>query len=264
MMNSIVSCEGRIDYIETIVKSRLNKIVKIFPNPLALAETFAGELAEMVIESAKRKRSSTIALSGGSTPELLFSVLGEHYNNSIPWKYVHFFWGDERCVSQDDKESNYGMTKRYLLDKIDIPSSNIHRIRGEDDPEKEVLRYSDEINDFVSKKDGIPIFDLVILGLGEDGHTASIFPNQKILLNAEQICAIAIHSGSGQKRITLTGRIICNAAFVVFMVTGKKKAEVVEKILKDKNGSEYYPASHIVTDNGILQWLLDADAGSLL
>jgi 6-phosphogluconolactonase len=243
----------------------MEKIVKIFPSPDELAEKFAVEMAGMIDDSAKKNKPFTIVLSGGSTPELLFSLLGKKkYADSVPWQYVHLFWGDERCVSPDNADSNFGMTSRTLLGKIDIPSNNIHRIRGEEDPEKEVYRYSDEISLYISKRDGIPRFDLVVLGLGEDGHTASIFPGHQELLDSDKICEVACHPLSKQKRITLTGRVINNADKIAFLVTGKKKMEIVEKILKNEQTALNYPAYYIVPSYGQLYWYIDKDAAGSL
>ena len=242
----------------------MEKSVEIYPTAYELAEKFAEELAGLITESAKKKRKLTVALSGGSTPELLFSILGDHFSQSVPWEYVHFFWGDERCVPPDDPDSNYGMTRRDLFNKIDIPPANIHRIRGEDDPGKEVLRYSAEISEFTLSREGIPRFDLIILGLGEDGHTASIFPGQEGLLRSDKICELACHPFSGQNRITITGRVINNAESVVFMVTGNKKAQIVEKIINKNPLSGNFPASHIGPSSGMLRWLLDDESGSML
>ncbi|MBE3084851.1 MAG: 6-phosphogluconolactonase [Bacteroidetes bacterium] len=236
----------------------------MFATPYELAEKFADGLISMIIESAKEKKFFSVALSGGSTPELLFSLLGDHFSKSVPWEFVLFFWGDERCVSPDNPESNYGMTRRKLLEKINIPSSNIHRIRGEDDPEKEASRYSEEISDYTGKRNGLPLFNLVILGLGEDGHTASIFPENKELLNSDKICEVAVHPLTLQKRITLTGRVINNADSVNFLVTGAKKADIVEKIIKKNPIALNFPASFIVPVYGELRWLIDKEAGRLL
>ena len=238
--------------------------IKIFPTPHDLAKNFAEELVKKISESAKTKNNLTVALSGGSTPELLFTMLGENYSKSLRWDYVHFFWGDERCVSPDDPESNYGMTRKRLFEKIDIPAVNIHRIRGEDDPDKEILRYSGEILAFTTSVKDKPRFDIIILGLGEDGHTASIFPGQENLFKSDMICDVAMHPDTGQKRITITGSIINNADSVVFLVTGTKKAEIVKKIINKSDFSENYPASLVKPDNGMLRWFLDKEAGSLL
>jgi 6-phosphogluconolactonase len=237
--------------------------IKIFTSPYVLAEKFAEEMVTMVNVSAKLNQPFTIALSGGSTPALLFSILGDHFSKSAPWEYAHFFWGDERCVPSDDPESNYGITKKAFLDKIDIPMKNIHRIFGENDPSTEAKRYSGEIAGFTRKSEGIPVFDLIILGLGEDGHTASIFPGDVRLLNSGNICETAKHPVSSQKRVSLTGRVINNADMVVFLVTGTRKAAVVSSVI-ERPGSSDYPAAHIKPQYGILKWYLDEPAAEML
>jgi 6-phosphogluconolactonase len=242
----------------------LGTIVNIFATPKELAEKFAREMAGMIIESAKKQKLFNVALSGGSTPELLFALLGENYAESVPWQYVHLFWGDERCVPPDNIESNYGMTQNKLLGRIKIPSGNIHRIRGEENPDGEARRYSEELASHTLKRNSLPLFDLVLLGLGEDGHTASIFPGQMELMESDKSCAVAFHPVTKQKRITLTGRVINNAEQVAFLVTGKKKEVIVEKIVKQKPSAQNFPASYIVPVYGQLSWFLDRDAGNML
>lgn len=242
----------------------MDKIVKIFPSPDELALKFAEELVSMITESAKVIKNFTIALSGGSTPEVLFTLLGDKYAKSIPWEYVNFFWGDERCVSPDSSESNFAMTNRTLLSKIEIPSANIHRIKGEDDPEMEAARYSEEVLHFTRIRDSLPLFDLILLGLGDDGHTASIFPGHLDMFVSDKLCVTAFHPETKQKRITLTGRVINNAENVTFLVTGKKKEGIVEKIFKNKPEAINYPAFYIVPYYGSLSWFLDEDAGRLI
>jgi len=242
----------------------MDKAIKIFPTPFELAEKFAETMAVLIAESGKKDIEFCIALSGGSTPELLYSVIGDHFSKTISWEKVHFFWGDERCVPQDNAESNYGMTQRSLLRKISIPGSNIHRIIGENDPETEASRYASEIDKYTRKRGGLPVFDLIILGLGEDGHTASIFPSDSGLLESDSICAVASHPVTLQKRITLTGRVINNAENINFIVTGRKKAGIVEKILNKKPDAQNFPASMIVPAYGELFWFLDKESASLL
>lgn len=244
--------------------NQLDKIVKIFPSPNELAMNFAEKMASMIARSSKNAEPFTIVLSGGTTPELLFKVLSENFAESVPWKFVHFFWGDERCVPPDNDESNYGMAQRKFLSRIEIPSGNIHRIRGEDDPENEAARYSIEILSSVRNRDRLPLFDLVILGLGEDGHTASIFPGHSELFDSDKICEVALHPVTGQKRITLTGRVINNADNVTFLVTGKTKAEIVENMFKKDSSVINFPASFIVPVYGKLNWYIDHDAGILI
>jgi 6-phosphogluconolactonase len=238
--------------------------IKIFPTPYELAEKFAEELVSMVDESAGKDNQFTVALSGGTTPELLFSVIGDHFSKSVRWKSVHFFWGDERCVPADNSESNFGMTKRKLLDKIVIPSTNIHRIIGENEPESEAARYSEEISGNTNQRDGLPVFDLVILGLGDDGHTASLFPGHPELFYSDKICEVAVHPLTHQRRITITGRVLNNAETIVFLVTGRKKAVIVESILNKSLSAQNFPASYIVPVKGKLSWYIDKEAGILL
>lgn len=242
----------------------MDRPVKIFPTPNELAENFAEVLICKINKSIRKRKSYSIALSGGSTPELLFSVLGDQFSDSVQWEFVHLFWGDERCVSPDNPESNFGMTRSKLLDKINIPSGNIHRIRGEADPEEEVLRYSEEIIAYTGKRDVLPLFDQIILGLGEDGHTASIFPDNLDLLNSDKICEVTLHPVTMQNRITLTGRVINNADAVTFLVTGKKKAHILESIFKRSTISLSFPASYILPVYGKLSWYIDEDANLLL
>jgi 6-phosphogluconolactonase len=242
----------------------LKNSVKIFSTPSELAEKFAEELILWINEAEQKRKPISVALSGGSTPVLLFSVLGDKFSGSVHWEYVHFFWSDERCVPPDSSDSNYRMTRNMLFDKILIPSSNIHRILGENDPECEALRYSDEIDSFTEKRNGQPLFDIIILGIGEDGHIASIFPGNLHLFNSGKICEVAIHPVTLQKRITMTGRVINNANSVTILVTGRNKAAIVEKILHENPFAKDSPASHIVPSPGELRWFLDREAGSLL
>lgn len=242
----------------------MERTVKIFHNPAELADKLAEDLVLMINESANKKKTYTVALSGGSTPGLLFSLLGEKYSKSVQWNYVHFFWGDERCVAPDNSESNYGMTKRNLFDRIVINSSNIHRIKGENDPSLEAERYSEEISRNTRERNGLPQFNMVMLGLGDDGHTASVFPGNNDLLTSDKTCEVAINPYNRQRRITITGRVINNADNVIFMVTGTKKAAIIESIFKGNPEASEYPASHIIPVFGSLTWYIDSDAGGFL
>jgi 6-phosphogluconolactonase len=239
-------------------------LYKIFHTPSELAEAFAKELAEKINVAGKSGLPFMLAVSGGNTPRLLFSILAEEYCTSVDWGTVHFFWVDERCVSPDDPESNYGMTKQILFDKIDIPSCNIHRIRGKDDPVKEAVRYSHEILKQIRTKDKLPVFDLIILGIGDDGHTASIFQGNLNLIDSEKICEVAVHPLSGQKRITLTGKVINNADFVAFLATGQNKAQIIDEIFKKKAQYMNYPATFISPSHGVISWFMDDKAGELI
>lgn len=241
----------------------METIIKISRDQNELAYDLAGELAGVIGKASRIKRSISVALSGGSTPRLLYSVIGDHFADRISWDFVHLFWGDERCVPPSDPESNYGMTKEILLDRIKIPAGNIHRISGENDPENESVRYSEEIMKNTVARNGLPVFDFIILGLGEDGHTASIFARNKELFKSRKICAVTAHPVSGQKRVTLTGRVINNADNIVFLVSGSTKAAVVAEII-DRPGISEYPAASVEPLHGVVKWYLDNDAASML
>jgi 6-phosphogluconolactonase len=232
----------------------------VFKNIEELSVDFCNNITQLT--SGKEK--FFLALSGGTTPKVIFQTLVRDFKKKIEWNKVHFFWGDERCVPPDHSESNYGMAKEYLLDHIDIPVENIYRIKGEDNPDNEAERYSNEIKKYLPEVNGLPQFDAAMLGLGEDGHTASIFPDQLKLLSSDKICETAIHPSTKQKRITLTGKVINNSGEIYFLVTGKKKSIIVKKILNKKNNYLKFPASHINPFNGELFWFLGDEAASEL
>lgn len=234
--------------------------VKIFANPKKVAKRVAKQIFKITQRSSQPRFN--IALSGGSTPKKLFKILVEKHKDTIPWERLHFWWGDERCVSPDDEESNFKMTNDILFSQIDIPQENIHRIKGENVPKEEAKRYSEEISENLNLRDGIPVFDLIILGMGDDGHTASIFPNQLNLLEKEQICAVAEHPETGQQRITLTGKVINNANRIFFLVTGENKAQRIAEIMNDEEDAKLLPVYYIIPENGKLIWYIDEAASS--
>lgn len=228
-------------------------------NPTVAAE-FAKYLCDWINQQPGDKL--TVSLSGGSTPKLLFQVLAEKHADAVDWSRVHFFWGDERCVGPDDPESNFGECKSLLLDKISIPDENIHRVIGESDPATEAQRYGEEIRTHVAAGEkSLPAFDLMILGMGGDGHTASIFPHQMELMKSENICEVAVHPESGQRRVTITGDVLNASKAVAFLITGGGKAEVLKKVI-DKTGTEY-PATHIQPAGSLTFFLDEAAAGML-
>jgi len=213
----------------------------IYKDNPAVAEAFAKYLHDEIA----KVDNITIALSGGSTPKLLFEILAKKYKAKIDWSKVHFYWGDERCVPPTDEQSNFRMTNDRLLKHVGIPLTNIHRVQGEYNPDHEADRYGKRIEWNLTLKNGKPIFDLVILGMGSDGHTASIFPHQIELLNSEKTCEVATHPESGQKRITLTGGVINAAKQIHFLVTGESKKPVLKEIFSKKGNWKKYPASYI-------------------
>jgi len=230
--------------------------VRIYPTQQMAAENFS----VFFKEATATDEPFHVALSGGSTPKIVFDYLAANFANSIDWSKVYFYWGDERCVSPTDDESNYKMTVEHLLSKISIPKENIFRILGENDPKIEAIRYADILEKSLPNALGIPKFDLVILGMGDDGHTASVFPYEIGLWKATSNCAVATHPDSGQKRVTITGKVINNAEVVAFLVTGSNKAEKVKEIIKETGAYQKYPASLVKPTSRKLCWFLDSEA----
>lgn len=225
-------------------------------------------VAEVILEKSFTKSNEgkmlNVALSGGSTPQQLFKQLADEYANLIPWKNINLYWVDERCVPPTDSESNFGMTYDTLLNKSFIPAENIHRIKGEDIPKNEVERYKELLWKNLPVKNGFPVFDIILLGMGDDGHTASIFPNNLELLHSEYSVAQAMHPLSGQKRITLTGKTICNAEKILFLICGISKAHVLKQIINNEPDSKQFPAANIGNCECIVDFYIDKKAGSLL
>lgn len=230
--------------------------INIYNTKQEVAIHFSEYLSNLI----KQNKSVHIAVSGGSTPKIVFEELASNFLDKIDWKGVHLYWGDERCVAPTDSESNYKMTVDYLISKINIPQENIHRIKGEEAPSKEAIRYSEVLVKELPQENNLPKFDLVILGMGDDGHTASIFPHEINLWDSKNICEVAIHPDSGQKRISLTGAVINNADTVAFLVTGEGKKEKVDIIINKKGDYKQYPASLVAPKSNNLIWFLDTAA----
>jgi|YelNatPaOPRAMG01_1025707.scaffolds.fasta_scaffold01574_3 6-phosphogluconolactonase len=193
----------------------------------------------------KAMRPFFLAVSGGSTPNLLFSLWGNEYADQIKWQRLHLFWVDERCVAPNDPESNYGNMKRRCLDNIHIPSENIHRIYGEAPPELEADRYSLEVKNLLPVKQGIPRFDMILAGMGDDGHTSSIFPGQTQWLTEKKPYVVSVHPVTGQQRIAMTGTVMMAADELIFHVTGASKKELIHAMLHPNEEQKKLPAIYI-------------------
>lgn len=233
---------------------------KTYKDKQEVAEKFSSYFANLV----KDYGTFHIALSGGSTPKLIFDVLADQYGETIDWSQIHFYWGDERCVSPMDEQSNFKMTKDHLFSKIKVPKENIHRVLGENQPMGEAMRYANLLEINLDRVDEIPQFDLVLLGMGDDGHTASIFPHEMELWQADDHCVVATHPDSGQKRVSINGKVINKAKEVIFLVTGDTKAEKVKEIHGKLGNYKKYPAALVQPESGKLTWFLDEAATSLL
>ncbi|WP_431121741.1 6-phosphogluconolactonase [Flagellimonas flava] len=234
--------------------------LKIFKDKQEVAEQFSIYFENLV----KDKAEFHVALSGGSTPKIVFDILAEKFGDKIDWNKIHFYWGDERCVPPTDDQSNYKMTLEHLFSKIDVPQENIHRVLGENDPNPEAMRYANLLEINLDRVKGVPQFDLVILGMGDDGHTASIFPHEIDLWEAADHCVVATHPESGQKRVSINGKVINTAKEVAFLVTGQSKAEKVKTIIGQSEGFKDYPAALVNPVSGNLSWFMDQEAASLL
>lgn len=236
--------------------------VRVFPDPDALSRAAAEVLCSLVTAPGPGE-NFTIALSGGSTPRRLYSLLGSSpYRQTIPWQRVHFFWADERCVPPDHRESNYRMAKEMFLSRISPPEQNLHRIPGEAGAlaaaalyEKELVRF------FPGNRE--PRFDMILLGAGTDGHTASLFPGFPGVQEKKRL-AVPVHlDAPGPDRVTLTLPVLNNASHVVFLATGAEKAGIVSEIVEHGN-RKGYPAGMIQPIHGTLTWMIDQKAGSAL
>lgn len=216
-------------------------------------------LAQQAIANSGR---FTVALSGGSTPKTLYSLLASpEYRGRVDWLRVHLFWGDERCVPPDHPESNYRMVREALLGKIEIPPKNIHRMKGEISPEEAAASYEVELAQFFHLDPGaLPRFDLVLLGLGEDGHTASLFPGSAALQETTRLVTTAYVERLHAHRLTLTLPVLNAAAQVSFLISGASKTTKVQEILGAGAAQVDYPAARIAPADGRLTWFITQDA----
>lgn len=245
-----------------------NKDVPIRVNILSDLEAVSREGARRFARCAREafdaKGRFAVALSGGKTPLRLFSLLSSpFYLKEIAWPGIHFFWVDERCVSPRSDESNYKAAWTHLLSRISVPESNIHRIRGEEDPTKEAQRYEEELRRFFSPVE-TPTFDLILLGLGEDGHTASLFPGSSALEERERFVLPVFLDDTRKNRITLTLPVLNQASTILFLVSGSSKASAVKEVLSKDRRTRNLPASLVRPSRGTVEWLIDRAAAAKL
>lgn len=215
-----------------------------------------------------RRGEARIAISGGTTPKAMFALLADPsapYFARVPWSQLQLFWVDERCVPPTDADSNYRMTNEAMLSKVPLPAAQIHRMEGELEPEIAALRYEAALR-IAFRLEGAetPVFDLVLLGMGDDGHTASLFPHTAAL---EEITKLVTANHVPQKdtwRITLTGPVINAARSVAFLIEGAAKADPLHQVLQGPRDFATYPSQLIRPNSGALTFLLDAAAASKL
>ncbi len=238
----------------------------VLPDSEALARAMAERLLEAALAAAAARGIARIAISGGNTPKGTFEILaGESKFSQFPWDKTDLFWVDERCVPPDDKDSNYRMTRLAMLDKVPLAADRVFRIEGELDPAEAAARYESAIrNRFRLEGAQLPVFDLVALGMGPDGHTASLFPHTEGL---HELTRIVIPNHVLQKetwRVTLTSPVINQGRKVAFLIGGADKAEVLSQVLSSKYDPETWPSQLIQPKSGELLMLLDQAAAAKL
>ena len=233
--------------------------LRVFPDSESIAEEIASRWRDQIQQAEEKDDVFSVVLSGGSTASLVYSHLAKLKSvESICWERVHIFWADERCVSPEHEESNYLNIQRTFLNGIQLPGENVHRIRGEEESSGESLRYEKEIIDHLMlRKNEEKLFDWVLLGLGSDGHTASLFPGQESLLDTQNLCAVVEHPDSGQKRITLTPYALNRSGSVTYHVIGSGKAAMVSELISEDSDDKRFPAGYIEGE-----WFLDTAAAS--
>jgi 6-phosphogluconolactonase len=245
-----------------------NRKVELFADGMEIAQRAADEVVRIASEAAAARGAFTIALSGGSTPKVLYALLAENpaLRNSLPWDKMKVFFGDERHVGPGRADSNFQMASDTILSKVPLQPEQIHRIKGEyPDTAQAAVEYEATIQrEFALQTGEFPRFDLVLLGMGSEGHTLSLFPGTKALHETERIVTRNWVGKLYTERITLTAPAANNAANIIFMITGADKACALKAVLEGPHEPEQLPAQMIQPSNGKLSWLADQAAGSML
>lgn len=231
----------------------------IYPSSIETARALISHLLNLMSEEPDK--TFYMAFSGGTTPALMFDLWANEYKDATPWERLKLFFVDERCVPPENSESNFGMMRSLLLGLVPMSYAHIYRIKGEDNFRKEAVRYSKLVMKEVPIANGLPMFDVVLLGAGSDGHTSSIFPGQEELLSTDDIYVANVNPNNGQKRVALTGLPILNARHVIFHITGRSKSQVVWDIC---NSGDTGPAAYIAHHAQDVALFMDAAAGDLI
>ncbi|HEX8890451.1 MAG TPA: 6-phosphogluconolactonase [Pyrinomonadaceae bacterium] len=238
--------------------------VLIFDNSQEVARAAAARFVEIARAAINQSGRFSVALSGGSTPKVVYELLAsDEYRNSLEWSQVHIFFGDERCVPPDHAESNYRIANEAMLSRLPIPTQNIHRMQGVGDAVANARLYEDESRTFFTGALW-PRFDLVLLGMGDDGHTASLFPGSPALSETSAWVAANWVEKFNAFRITLTLPAINHAAHIIFLVTGDGKAQRLSEVLSGENVAGQLPSQLIRPVDGSLEWLIDKAAAAHL
>ncbi|MGB3682470.1 MAG: 6-phosphogluconolactonase [Rubrobacteraceae bacterium] len=235
--------------------------VRVYENKQELAEAAAKDFIDRANAAIEEKGYFAVALAGGSTPEAAYELLASEPADEIDWSNVHVFFGDERSVPPDDEDSNYRMAREALLDHVSVGS--VHRMKGELLPDEAATQYEEELREFFGTPGGPPKFDLIQLGIGDDGHTASLFPNTPALEVTDRWVAHNPVAKLETVRITLTIPVINAAKAVSFLVAGEGKAEALKEVLEGDADPYFYP-SKFVQPTGELNWMVDREAAENL
>jgi 6-phosphogluconolactonase len=246
-----------------------NSNLEIAADEVALAHRAAQLFLDHSLAAVQASGTYSVALSGGSTPRRLYQLLAnpdEPYRAQCPWSHMHFFWSDERHVPPDHKDSNFRMADAAMLSRVPVPVENIHRIPGENPHAGDAAKQYEATlrNVFHLSADERPRFDLILLGLGTDGHTASIFPGSDVVDETQRLVAAPWVEKLENYRITLTMPVLNSAACVVFLVSGAEKAAIVRAILNPDRDASRLPAREVAPLDGTLLWLLDQSAANLI
>ncbi|HEY2586840.1 MAG TPA: 6-phosphogluconolactonase [Tepidisphaeraceae bacterium] len=234
--------------------------IKVMPDPAALAAEGAERFVNVAREAIAERGQFAVALAGGHTPEAMFRLLAqEPYRSRVEWEKVQAFFGDERFVPPDSDQSNYRMARETLLSHVPVPGDNVYRIRGEIDPNEAAIEYGQMLKD----KFGDGGLDLILLGMGPDGHTASLFPGTEALHETKHRAVANFVPKLNTWRVTLTAPFINRARHVLFLVAGADKAERVSEILEGPRDPERLPSQLIQPVDGTLTWILDAAAAGM-
>lgn len=238
--------------------------IHIFKNLEEISARAAEIFVEQSVKAIEERGQFLVVLNGGGTPEGLFQLLAAEFREKVDWPKVHVFWGDERSVPSNDPGSSYGQARNLFLRHVPIPKANVHPMNGEFRPAEATAEYSKVLKEFASAPLDWPRFDLVYLGMGEDGHTASLFPGSSLDVT-EPVAAVTVqYQDRPAERVTLTPLVFNTARMVVFMAAGEKKAVTLARVLSGRYQPEQYPAQRIEPKEGRLLWLVDEDAASRL
>lgn len=240
--------------------------IRVYSGPEELALKAARSLARLADQYVLGCGRFSVALSGGSTPRAMFELLAaEPFRETVPWSSILFFWGDERSVPPNHEESNFRVADTTLLSRVPIPRENIFRMHAEDsDLQKAAAQYAETLVRTLGAEHGIPRFDLVLLGMGADGHTASLFPGSDALQVTDQLVVPNYVEKFKSYRLTLTTTTINAARNVRFLISGKDKAEALKSVLEGPPNPKLFPSQLIHPTNGSLLWMADEDAVSRL